>query len=52
MKKRDPRRLTLAKETLRNLEDAEVQPAAGGLPTDGLYSCAPTCLRSCRTCDC
>ena len=51
-KEQKVRKLTLTRETLRSLEEAEAREAAGGFATGNAYSCAPTCARSCHTCFC
>ena len=48
-KRKKAKKLTLTKETLRELGSQEIKKAAGGAPT---LTCANSGCRSCYTCFC
>lgn len=50
-KKKDKKKLTLTKETLRGLDGQQLKKAAGGAGTT-LMTCGNSGCRSCYTCDC
>lgn len=48
-KKKKAKKLSLTKETLRELDGQEIKKVAGGAPT---LTCANSGCRSCHTCFC
>jgi modification target Cys-rich repeat protein len=49
MKKKTPQKMTLRRETLRQLDRAALEAAEGGKLTD-FVTCYITCLRTCQGC--